>query len=378
MVKVRKDKLLLSPEDFKPSSNKFKILGVLNPAATRLPDGRILLYVRVIERLKKTHDDRYFYAPRFIGKKEFKIKIDKFSKRKVRGEDEIAIIFNNNVKRLTFISHFRRVYLDKKGLNVLKIEQKPAFFGFRHGAELGVEDPRITQIEGKYYMTYVGLSIKESISTYLASSEDCLKWKKHGIIFGQQDKDVVLFPEKIKGKYVCFDRPEGNFRFSIPHIWIAYSPDLIHWGGFKTVQLASNHKDFSRTGVGPPPIKTEKGWLQIFHAVTNIHPKGFWNAIREAFGNHIEASPDIYAIWAALLDKENPKKLLARSHIPIIIPRKKYEISFEGKKVVFPTGIVRSRRKRHVLLYCGAGDTHVTVKKIRLKDILETLDKKEA
>ncbi|MFH1327193.1 MAG: hypothetical protein ABIH59_03645 [archaeon] len=373
MVTIKKDKLLLAPKDIIPSSSKFEVLGVLNPAATRLKDGRIILYIRVIERLKKRKDEKYFYVPRYVGKNKFQIKIDKFSKKQVIGEDEIAIIFKNNIKRLTFISHFRKVYLDKSGLNILKIEQKPGFFGIKDDSEFGVEDPRITKIKDMYYMTYVGLSKREGISTYLASSKDAIKWERKGIIFGEQDKDVVLFPEKIKGSYVAFDRPEGNFEFSTPHIWIAYSKDLIHWGRLKAVQLSPKHKDFSRSGAGPPPIKTDKGWLQIFHAVTNIQPKGFWTEIKKVFGYDLSSSPDIYAVWAALLDNKDPKKLISRSHIPVIIPKKKYEISFEGKKVIFPTGIIKDGK--YVLLYSGAGDIHVTVKKIKIKDILNSLEK---
>ncbi len=375
MVKVIKDKILIRPEDIKPSSKKFDILGVLNPAAVRLKDGRILLYVRVIERLKKTSDLKYYYVPRYSGKDKFKTILDKFEKDKVEGEDGMAIIFKNNVKRLTFISHFRRVYLDKTGLKILKIEQKPSFFGTKDDGELGVEDPRITKIGNKYYMTYVGLSRREGISTYLTESDDAMKWKRLGIIFGEQDKDVVLFPEKIKNKYVVFDRPEGNFEFSTPHIWIAFSPDLIHWGKLDAVQLSPKHKDFNRSGAGPPPIKINTGWLQIFHAVTRSEIKSFWNSVKKMFGYDVELGPDDYAVWAALLEKDNPKKLIARSRVPIIIPKKKYEISFEGKKVVFPTGIVRDGE--NILLYSGAGDVNVTVKKIRLKDIMKALDSKE-
>lgn len=371
MVKIKKDKILLIPQDIKPTSKKFEVLGVLNPAATRLPDGRILLYVRVLERLKKRKDSKFYYVPRYIGKNKFEIKIDKFPKNKVEGEDEIAIIFKNNIKRLTFISHFRRVYLDSSGLNILKVEQKPAFFGLRSDSELGVEDPRISKIADKYYMTYVGLSRDEGISTYLAESSDAIRWKRLGIIFGEQDKDVVLFPGKVKNKYVCFDRPEGNFEFSTPHIWIAYSKDILHWGEVKAVQLSPESEKFNRSGAGPPPMSLDEGWLQIFHAVTRITPRNFFSYIKRLFGFEVEPSPDTYAVWAALLSKNNPKKLLARSSSPIIIPKKPYEISFEGKKVVFPTGIVRDGK--YILLYSGAGDVNVTVKKIKLKDIMKSL-----
>jgi len=375
MVKVKIDNLLLSPKDIKPSSNKFEVLGVLNPAAIRLKDGKILLYIRVIEKLKKTEDAKYFYVPRFVGKDKFKVGIDRFPKSKVVDKDKISIIFKNDIKRLTFISHFRKIFLDKTGLKIEKIEKKPSFFGCKGESELGVEDPRITKIDGMYYMTYVGLSRREGISTYLASSKDGLKWERKGIIFGEQDKDVVLFPEKVKSSYVAFDRPEGNFEFSTPHIWIAYSPDLIHWGKLKAVQLSSKHKDFLRSGAGPPPIKTDRGWLQIFHVVTKVKPRGFWINIKKIFRQEIKLGPDLYSIWVALLDKNNPSKLIAMSHFPIIIPKKKYEISFEDKKVVFPTGIIKDGK--FVLIYSGAGDIHISVKKIKLSEIMNSLEKKE-
>ncbi|MBU0958970.1 MAG: hypothetical protein KKB31_03415, partial [Nanoarchaeota archaeon] len=265
MIKIRDEKVLVKPEDLKPSSKEFEVLGVLNPGALRLKDGRIVIYVRVIERLKKTEDSRYFYSPRFVGKERFEIKIDKFSKRSVEGNSNMDISFKDGTKRLTYISHFRRVVLDKSGFKILSLEQKPAFYGTCLNAELGVEDPRITKIKDFYCMTYVSLSRREGVSTCLAISKDGFNWERKGIIFGEQDKDVVIFPEKIKGRYVAFDRPEGNFEFAPPHIWVAYSKDLQYWGKLKGVFFSKKSIDFHRSGAGPPPIKTEKGWLFIFH-----------------------------------------------------------------------------------------------------------------
>lgn len=373
MLRIKKEKLLLKPEDIKPSSKKFEVLGVLNPGATRLKDGRILLYVRVIERLKKRSDEKYFYSPRFTGKNNFEIKIDKFLKKKDMHGDNFAVMFKNGTKRLTYINHLRRVFLDKNGFNILKIEQKPGFYGLSKDAELGVEDPRISKIDDLYYMTYVGLSRNEGISTYLAVSKDGLKWERKGIIFGEQDKDVVLFPEKVKNKYVAFDRPEGNFAFSPPHIWIAYSKDLLHWGGLKSLKLFKQNKKLSRCGAGPPPIKTQKGWLFLFHGVTPFYPSGFWCDVKKFIGIDIKSISDIYTVWVSLLDLENPEKIISTSNYPVITPKKKYEISFEGKRVIFPTGVVEDKKGKHILLYSGAGDIYVTVKRIRLKKILKKL-----
>jgi len=278
--------------------------------------------------------------------------------------------FKDETKRLAFISHLRRIYLDKTGANILKVEQRPGFFGTNEDAELGVEDPRITKIGNKYYMTYVGLSRSENISTYLAESDDCINWKRKGIIFGEQDKDVVLFPEKVMGKYIAYDRPEGNFEFSVPHVWIAFSKDLIHWGELDGMSLSKRKKEFSRSGAGPPPIKTDKGWLLIFHGVSKISKHNFVDDFKKFFGVKVKDEHDTYAVWAALFDLKNPKKLIARSNHPIMIPNTKYK-SFEGKNVIFPTGIVEDGN--NLLLYSGVGDTKIMVSKIKLKDIMKCL-----
>jgi predicted GH43/DUF377 family glycosyl hydrolase len=374
MIKIRDEKVILGPEDLKPSSKDFEIMGTLNPGALRLSDGRILIYVRVIERLKKTEDSRYLYSPRFSGKDDFRISIDKFPKKSTEGHSDVDISFKDGTKRLTYLSHLRRILLDESGFKILKIEQKPAFYGVSWNAELGVEDPRITKINGVYYMAYVALSRKEGVSTCLAVSKDGFTWERKGIIFGEQDKDVVIFPEKIKGRYVAFDRPEGNFEFSLPHIWIAYSKDLEYWGKLKGVFFSKKHVDFHRSGAGPPPIKTEKGWLFIFHGVTKSHHKEFLEGIKKFLGIKIKQGEEIYAAWAALLDLNNPRKILARSHFPILYPRRAHDVSFEGKKVIFPTGLVEDLNGKDILLYSGAGDTYTSVKRIRISDLLDSME----
>jgi len=223
-------------------------------------------------------------------------------------------------------------------------------------------------------MTYVSLSRNEGISTSLAVSKDGLNWERKGIIFGEQDKDVVLFPEKIKDKYIAFDRPEGNFDFSPPHIWIAYSKNILNWGGLKSLRFSKEIDSFSRCGAGPPPIKTKKGWLFLFHSVTHPQPSGFLINVEKFLGKEIKPMSEVYSVWASLLDLTNPEKQISASKGPIIIPKKKYEVSFEGKRVVFPTGIITDEKEKYILLYSGAGDTYVTVKKIKLSDIFEKLD----
>jgi len=108
MIKIKREKLLLKPQDFKPTSSKFEVLGVLNPAAIRLKNGKIMLIVRVTEKLKKIEDDKYCYSPRMIGTNKFELKIDRFKENLIEDKGELDFVFKNGLKRLTFISHFKR------------------------------------------------------------------------------------------------------------------------------------------------------------------------------------------------------------------------------------------------------------------------------
>lgn len=373
MIKIKKEILLLRPKDFKPSDRRFGVLGVFNPGATRLPNGNILLYVRVWEKLKIDQDEKFYYSPRCVGKKEYKIILDEFDKKKTEFKTKLDFSFKDGTKRLTAISHLRRVILDKTGFNVKKIENKPSFFGLINDGELGIEDPRITKIDNKYYMTYVSLSRIGNVSTSYAVSKDCLNWKRKGIIFREQNKDAVFFSEKINGKYYAFNRPEGGFEFTPPHIWISESKDLDYWGKPKPIMLSKKRSwDSGRVGAGPPPIKTDKGWLLIYHGVTER--KKYDNFLARLFGFMKEYS--VYSIGAALFDLRNPRKLIAKTKNPIIVPHKIYEtMKIENKKVVFPTGIVVDLNGKDLLIYSGGADKFISVKKIALKDIMDSLEK---
>ncbi len=374
MLNDIKDKILLKPEDFKPSSDKFEVLGVLNPGAGCLKNGNIVLYVRIIEQLIKNRDSEYFYSPRFVGEERFSIKIDKFKKELVTSCTNIDFCFEDGTRRLTYISHLRRVILDKDGIKILKIEQKPSFYGLSWDAELGVEDPRITKIGDVYSMTYVALSRKENISTSLALSNDGINWYRRGIIFEEQNKDVVLFPNKINGRFVAFGRPEGSFIFTTPHIWVAYSKDLEYWGKPKALSFLEKEVAFARSGAGPPPIKTKDGWLLIFHAVTEKYKRGFITSFKKIFGfkNKPYCS---YSVWAALFDLKNPEKLIALSSGPIISPKGRKAKSFEDKLVIFPTGLIECADNQEILLYSGIGDRFIGVNRLKIDEIIKSLEK---
>ncbi len=382
MVKVKRERILIQPKDISPSSEFLEVIGTCNPSAVRDKNGDIVLFVRVIERLKKPNDEKYCYSPLLVGKNKYILKIEKFSKSSIESFSDLDFVFRDGTKRLTFISHLRKVILDSSGFNIQSIDSSPSFFGISSNGELGVEDSRLTKLGPYYYMTYVSLSRTDNISTSLAVSRDLNKWKRLGIIFGEQDKDVVLFPEKIKNKYVIFDRPESNFRFSPPHIWIAYSNDLISWGRMKSISLAKRGEwDYGRTGAGPPPIKTKKGWLFIYHGVLEAGKSSVVNyiidrmEIRNFISGEIKFEDSIYCAGVALLDLKNPEKILAKSEVPILFPFKNHEIGgYEAKRVIFPTGLVLDENEKDILLYSGAGDNITTVKKISISKIQKKLN----
>lgn len=379
MVKVKKEAVLIKPEDIKPSSKYFEIIGTLNPGAVRIPNGDIILYVRVIEKLIKTEDSKYYYSPRLVGKNKYQIKIDRFKKNLVEHSSELDIIFKDGSKRLTFISHLRRVILDRSGFKIKSIDKKPSFFGLGWDGELGIEDARLTKIKDLYVMTYVSLSRADNVSTSYAVSNDCINWYRRGVIFNEQNKDGVIFPEMINEEYVALERPEGTFEFTPPHMWIIYSKDLELWGKQRPMVIGKGRDwDSGKVGAGAPPVKTKDGWLLIYHGV--LEPKRVKQ--REAIVKRMQISDVfdetdvIYCVGAALLDLKSPGKILAKTKIPLLFPLKKYEIDpFENKGVVFPTGAILNDNNKTLLLFCGAGDRFTIVKEIEIERIMRKLSK---
>jgi len=348
-----KDKLLLTPKNFVPSFRTWKIDGVLNPAAVRMRNKKILLYVRVAE----SHADQngFIRSPVIVSKEEYKTTTQKVRRKDVIERDDVYI-FKDGTCRLPNISHFRKVILGKDGFKVERIGKTPHFVGHPDESEFGVEDPRIVKLGNMYYMAYVGASADEGISVYVAESKNLIRWKRIGMMFMEQNKDATLFPEKIKGKFVALHRPESAISFRRPGIWISYSKDLVYWGKNKSIlQPRENSWEEVRMGAGAPPIRTSKGWLLIYHGVK-----------KKKRGN-------VYSAGAALLDLENPQKLIARSpkNKPLIRPTKSYEKKGYINNVVFPTGAVPTLDKESLLIYSGGADKNISVREMNISDILK-------
>jgi predicted GH43/DUF377 family glycosyl hydrolase len=351
------EKLLLKPQDLKPSFRGWIVEGAFNPGAVRLPNKKIVMYARIAEAAGERHKKCLHY-PIIISRKKYKINYEKIPKSKILKKGKRIILLKDGTYRLPTISYLKRIILDESGFDIEKIEEGTSFAGKPRESDYGVEDPRITKIGKKYYMTYVGVSVKEGISTYLAESTDLKRWERKGLIFREQNKDVALFPQKIKGKYVALNRPESAFEFSKPGIWLSYSPDLIYWGKDKKIILP-REKSFwenERIGTGPPPMKTRKGWLVIYHGVKKKGKK-------------------TYYAGAVLLDLKNPERIVARTPLnkPLFVPSAKYEKEGFVNRVVFPTAIVRDLNGKDLLIYSGGADKVLTVRKIPLKSVFRSM-----
>ncbi|PIZ83035.1 hypothetical protein COX97_01855 [Candidatus Pacearchaeota archaeon CG_4_10_14_0_2_um_filter_05_32_18] len=355
-----KTKILLTPEDFKPSFAKWSILGVFNPGAVRLPNGKIMMYVRISEEGIKHKDGKIFMCPIVTSKNKYGVEYKKILEEEILKTGRWNEVYlKNGTCILPHISHLRRVILNENGFDIEKIEQKPIFAGMPKESDYGVEDPRISEIDGRYYMTYVGVSTSEGVSTYLAVSDDLKKWNRLGLIFREQNKDVVLFPEKINGEYVALNRPESLFSFSKPGIWISYSKDLIYWGKDSNLMRPRGPETWEadRIGAGCPPIKTSKGWLVIYHGVSEEKDRLF------------------YSVGVVLLDLKNPKKIIARSDpkTPFILPDKKFEKEGYINNIIFPTVAIPTLDGKSLLIYSGGADRIVSVRKISFKEIFKHL-----
>ena len=343
---------LLRPADVRPRFEQFEVIGTFNPGAIEFEDGVVLL-VRVAERPVETRAG-YVALPYWDWQRS-SIAIDWRPKDEVEPIDpRMVIIKSSGQLRLTFIS-WLLVAFSRDGLTIDSFGDE-AFLPANRYETFGVEDPRLTRIDDRFYFTYVAVS-ENGVATSLASTVDFKSFERHGIIFCPENKDVVLFPEKIDNQYVALHRPSMQASFSSPEIWIARSPDLSHWGNHRRLLGAEVAWATAKIGGGTPPIRTDRGWLTLFHG----HAKPLSAA--EGVGQ--------YAAAALLLDSDQPERVIGFSSRPVMVAEEDFERSGFLPDIVFPTGIVR--REDRLLVYYGAADTATGVAQYFLNDFLESV-----
>jgi predicted GH43/DUF377 family glycosyl hydrolase len=342
--------LLLRPEDIPPSRDDFEVVGVFNPGAVRAGD-EVVLLVRVAERPRERR-------PGFTGLPRWDptdgLTIDWVPDTELVPVDpRVVRRKSDGLVRLTFISHLRVVRCGD-GRAVREITDV-TFWPRTELEEFGVEDPRITSLNGRFSFTYVAVS-RHGPASALASTADFRTFERHGVVFCPENKDVVLFPEKINGTFAALHRPVCGTPFTRPEMWVARSPDLIHWGAHAPLNVSGGEWQSGRVGAGTPPIRVADGWLEIYH------------------GNQQPTRPGevgTYYGGAVLLDPDDPSRVLRRSPQPFFIPEADFEVQGFVPNVVFPTGVVKDGE--NLLVYYGAADAITAVAEFSLREVLDAM-----
>lgn len=272
------------------------------------------------------------------------------------------------------------------GVNFIRLYDKPVMAAEPDYPDGGaLEDPRMVKLDGRYFITYAAESyspgkywegggwdyrrkhwpenlqtlpktIRDFTSvTHLAFTDDFKSFKRLGRITDSRydDRDVVLFPERIGGKYVRISRPKRDDK--VPCLWITYSDDLLEWGEPTKFIEPVQWWEMLKMGASCPPIRTKDGWLLVYHGV--------------------DVEDQIYRVGFALLDSEHPEKVLARTANFVMEPEYDYETQGIYNGCVFPTGIVE--RDGLLYIYYGCADRYVGLATVRLDDVLEEMKKPE-
>lgn len=236
-----------------------------------------------------------------------------------------------------------------------KVDEKPFMEPATQGefAEyeaFGVEDPRITFIDGEYLITYSAYS-RHGVRIGLAKTKDFQTMERFALITEADYRNVVIFPEKFNGLYARLDRPHSEI--SPWSVWISYSPDLRYWGDSKLVMKPEPyHWDEMKIGPGAPPVKTEKGWLNIYHGVFPT------------------MDGSVYRLGVALHDLNDPAKILGVGDNWILQPEEPYEITGYVHNVVFTCGAV-PEDDGTLKLYWGGADTVMCVGTANIAELVD-------
>lgn len=218
-------------------------------------------------------------------------------------------------------------------------------------------DPRVTVIGGTCYVTWctdfsgpaLGLGRTDDFENFVRMENPTTPYNRNG----------VLFPRKINGNYTLLSRPSDNGHTGFGDIFISESPDLVYWGKHRKVMSKSDILWWQslKIGAGPVPIETSEGWLLFYHGVL------------------LSCNGYVYSFGAALLDLENPSKVLYRSKNYYISPEKEYETCGFVPNVCFPCATVCDKDSGRIAIYYGGADTYVAVAFTQIDLVIEDLKK---
>jgi len=328
------------------------VLGAFNPGLTRLPDGNLLLMVRVAEALVHPVEED---AVRAIRWTEEGYTLDRHRLENVdMGDPRFFTIKGGPFPQigLTSLSWLLPVELDPQAREVRAVHYDRAVEPSSPLAMYGLEDPRISHIEGRWYMTVCSASA-ERHATMLYISDDAVNWRCQGLVLDHQNKDMLLFEGKVDGLFFAATRPLGENYLAYPcdepfaggpSIQFAQSPDALHWKPCDRPGIRARRGSSSahKVGGGAPPIRTDKGWIFLYHGVEPA----------EAVG--------VYRTFWALLDAHEPARVLRlEDQLPLIeaspdILDPIIERAYMPTPVVFSTGIIDAGD--HYIVASGEGD----------------------
>jgi len=337
---------LLSPADLKASTDGLEITCLLNPGVFRF-EGKTWLLVRVAERPHQNDNIISFPILTETGIIEI-IAIEK-DDPELKATDARVINYKG-VDYLTTLSHLRLLCSDD-GVRFYEPEGYPALMGEGMLQTFGIEDCRVSLLEEIYYLTFTAVS-GNGVGVGLRTTVNWRNFQSHGMILPPHNKDCAIFEERINGLFYALHRPSsvdigGNY------IWIASSPDGIHWGNHQCIiKTRAGAWDSKRVGAGAAPIKTDKGWLAIYHGANEQHQ---------------------YCLGAFLMDLQDPSILIARTAEPIMVPSTEYELSGFFGNVVFTNGHVVEADGDTITVYYGASDEFVCGTHFSLKEIFSLL-----
>ncbi|WP_068073684.1 glycosidase [Novosphingobium lentum] len=365
------DRLVFTPDEVDLSRSPLAgqlgvetfVLGAFNPGLTRLDSGNLMMMVRVAEALRQPIRDGQIHAIRWH---DGTYVLDAWPLDWVDTSDPRTFTVHDpagwKVLGLTSLSWLLPVELSADGGRVIAVHYDRVIAPHASLQCYGIEDARISCIDGSYLMTTCSVS-PERHSTTLYSSADALDWTFEGIVLDHQNKDMLIFEGLIRGQYWAQTRPLGDLYFAYPpgsewragpSINLATSPDALHWRPHIRPGLRP-HADTvatARMGGGAPPILTEiagqRGWLSLWHGVEP------------------NAGVGTYRTYWTLLDPTDPSRVIATSHQPLIEPdagltaRLAHQLYLDS--VVFTTGIVDAGD--HFIVASGEADlacriTHV-------------------
>jgi predicted GH43/DUF377 family glycosyl hydrolase len=338
-----KKQLIINRQDITPSRPEFRVVGIFNPGVVKVGDETIMLArvaetmvdfsrERVVIPVYRCHQYMFLNVPADDPNFDF---------------SDARVIRNHDQNYLTSISHFR-VGRSHDGIH-FRFDEAPVLPDTIY-EEYGIEDSRISFIDGRYYITYTAVSAF-GINAALMVTDDFKTFTRLGNIFPFDNKDVVIFPKKIGGHYYAYHRPSTS-DFGKLDIWLAKSPNLLHWGEHTALTAARiDYAPSARVGASCVPFLTEQGWVVIYHSADKYHR---------------------YHLAALLVDKDDPSHVLKRSKAPLLQPSEPYEIEGFVGNVIFSCGLVTG--KEGLDIYYGACDQDVAMCHLSYKELFDNME----